>query len=61
MQVYQHEMSKVITADKSNDLSLEKMATDRYFKHNGRQNTGMPDIVQGLGLPSHLSALATVS
>ena len=27
MQVYQHEMSKVITADKSNDLSLEKMAT----------------------------------
>ena len=38
-----------------------KTARDRYFKHNGRQNTGMPDIVQGLGLPSRLSALATVS
>ena len=38
-----------------------KTARDRYFKHNGCQNTGMPDIVQGLGLPSRLSALATVS
>ena len=27
MQVYQHEMCKVITADKFNDLSLEKMVT----------------------------------